>query len=59
MNIHFAVYFCKLIAGKPKPFESLQIKWVHPKDLVNYDFPAANKIIIEELNNYLFVDKSI
>ena len=58
-NICFSVYFCKLIDGTPKPFESLQIKWVDPNDLVDYDFPDANKLIIAELNNYLVVDKSI
>ena len=51
-NMRFLVYFCKLIEGKPMPFESLQIKWVHPNDLVNYNFPAANKLIIAELHYY-------
>ena len=27
-------------------------------DFLNYEFPAANKLVIAELNNYLFVDKS-
>ncbi len=56
-NIQFSVYFCKLISGTPQPLESLQVKWVHPDDLDNYYFPNANKIIIEKLKDYLFLDK--
>ncbi len=56
-EIQFSVYFCKLISGTPQPLESLQVKWVHPDDLDNYYFPNANKIIIEKLKDYLFLDK--
>ncbi len=56
-NIHFVVYFCKLVDGKPIPLESIQVKWVHPNDLAEYEFPPANKSIIAKLKDYLISDK--
>ena len=55
-DIHFSVYICHLIEGEPKPIESLQIKWVNIHDLVNYRFPAANKLIISKLKDYFLID---
>ncbi len=52
-KLHFVVYICKLVSGKPKPLSSLQVEWVQPIDLINYPFPAANHKIISALNDYL------
>ena len=56
-DIHFVVYFCKLLHGEPKPLESLQLKWVHPNQLSDYPFPDANKKMISALQDYLFLHK--
>jgi A/G-specific adenine glycosylase len=50
---HFAVtlhaYECTYAAGKPKCNTCVDYKWVYPKQLKNYAFPAANKKIIAAL----------
>ena len=50
-KIQFEVFICNLIAGKPKPLASQQVKWVHPDDLSEYPFPSANSKIIKALRN--------
>ncbi len=53
IDLHFIVHICKLNSGTPKPLSSLKVKWVKPENLINYNFPPANKIIINALTNYL------
>ncbi len=56
-KLHFVVHFCSIISGMPKALASIQIKWVKPDELINYPFPAANKRIIDALENYLLLSK--
>ena len=56
-KFHFIVHMCQLLSGKAKPIESQQLRWVSPKELIKYPFPAANSRIISKLNEYLFVEK--
>ncbi len=57
MKLCFVVRLCRMIAGRPKPLASQQIRWVQPEDLDQYAFPAANAKIISALLEY-FQDKN-
>ena len=52
-KLHFVVYICQLISGVPQPLASVQTKWVHPSELINYPFPAANQKMISAIKDYL------
>jgi len=43
------VYRVDAYSGDPCGNEGQQIRWVAPKDLSNFDFPAANRVIIDWL----------
>ncbi len=51
---HFSVtlhaFECAYAAGTPKCRTCVDYKWVHPKQLKNFAFPAANKKIMAALN---------
>ncbi len=57
-KLHFVVYTCHLISGDPKPLASVQTKWVHPYELINYPFPAANQKMISAIKDYLVFEKT-
>ncbi len=56
-KLKFVVYLCKILNGEPKALSSSQVKWVDPKDLINYPFPTANQKMITALNEYLIISK--
>ena len=43
------VYRVGAYRGEPRGNEGQQIRWVAPKDLNEYEFPAANRAIIDRL----------
>ena len=51
---HFSVtlhaFECAYAAGKPRCHTCVDYKWVHPEQLRNFAFPAANKKIIAALH---------
>ena len=50
---HFSItlhaYVCTLINGVPSPKSSQEIRWVKKKELNQYPFPKANKVLTEKL----------
>ena len=58
-KLNFTVYICKWIAGEPKSLTSQEVRWVSPKKLSDFPFPAANIRIIFELHKYLGIDNKI
>jgi A/G-specific adenine glycosylase len=50
---HFAItlhaFTCQYLRGQPRALQVADWKWVHPRDLRKYAFPAANRKIIELL----------
>jgi A/G-specific adenine glycosylase len=48
-RITMHVFECHHLSGSPKPLGCQQVKWVSPRALTRYPFPAANKRLIEEL----------
>ena len=55
--LHFVVHICNLQRGFPKPLQSIKCKWVKPEQLVNYNFPPANVVMINALQKYLLLYK--
>ena len=45
--LHF--YRCRLVSGTIAPQESQAMAWVAPADLLRYDFPPADRELIERL----------
>ncbi len=48
-TIQLVAYRAAIISGKFNLNDHEEIRWVEEKDLVNYDFPEADKIVIEKL----------
>jgi A/G-specific adenine glycosylase len=40
---------CQILKGEPKAHEHAQLKWVKPEELLEYDFPVANRNALEQL----------
>ena len=47
--VHLLVYKITEYIGEPIGAEGQEIKWVEQSDLINYEFPVANREIIEIL----------
>jgi mutator protein MutT len=45
--IHF--FECRLESGAIVPQETQQMRWVEPRHLEDYDFPPADRALIERL----------
>jgi len=52
------VYRVDAYSGEPRGNEGQQIRWVAPEDLSHYEFPAANRDIIDWLSARLAGDNS-
>ncbi len=48
-KLRFVVHLCTWVSGEPQPLASQQVRWVLPRDLDKYAFPAANAKIIQSL----------
>ena len=52
-KLRFVVHLCRWTSGEPQPLASQQVRWVHPEDLRQFPFPAANAKIIAALLEHL------
>jgi 8-oxo-dGTP diphosphatase len=48
-DIDFNVYRCRLISGEIAHRRVYKHRWVHPRDLDDYPFPAADEKTLEKL----------
>ncbi|MEK7544793.1 MAG: A/G-specific adenine glycosylase [Patescibacteria group bacterium] len=48
---HFYISFhrCQILLGDPEPLEGQEISWIYPRDIGQYEFPPANKEVIEKI----------
>lgn len=49
VSVHLYFELCKLVSGEPQAIHCADWKWVLPKDLTQYEFPAADREIIQAL----------
>ena len=43
-------YWARIESGKPKPVDCRSVKWVQPRELLDYTFPPADQELILELS---------
>ena len=48
-HIHLMIFKITEFTGEPIGAEGQEIKWVHPRHLIHYNFPAANQEIVQLL----------
>lgn len=48
-TVSFRVFRCAIARGTPRPLDAQAIRWVQPQDLVNYQFPPANRQLVTRL----------
>ncbi len=48
-TLHLHIFFCRLVAGKPKPLECAAVRWVSLEAMLTHPFPPANRRILEAL----------
>jgi mutator protein MutT len=48
-RVSLAFFRCG-IEGEPRPLEGQEMAWVSPADLARYEFPAADRMLIERLS---------
>ena len=46
-------YICRIVEGIPQPIECEKILWIKPQELDNFEFPTANREIIQLLQKEL------
>jgi 8-oxo-dGTP diphosphatase len=44
------VFFRCRIDGEPRPLEGQEMAWVSPADLRRYEFPEADRVLVEQLS---------
>jgi A/G-specific adenine glycosylase len=49
LRVRLHPFLCETFAGDPQPAASRQLKWVAPRALRDFPFPAANAELIEQI----------
>ena len=47
-------FLCELVAGEPQPLDCAAVKWITKKELPDYEFPAADEQLLEQLGGIEF-----
>ena len=47
VELHF--FTCSVFEGSPKALDCIEMAWVHPRDLSSYEFPAADTLVLREM----------
>jgi mutator protein MutT len=47
VELHF--FRCSILSGQARPIDCAEVRWVSPDELVDYEFPPADRPIIEAL----------
>jgi 8-oxo-dGTP diphosphatase len=47
VDLHF--FICTIIEGEPRALEVAEFRWVNTRDLLSYDFPEADRELVERL----------
>ena len=48
-KLELRFYACSMLAGDPKPVEVQDFRWVSPDELIYYQFPKADRDLVERL----------
>jgi len=47
VDLHF--FKCRIVEGEPRALEVAEFRWVNSSDLVSYEFPEADRELVERL----------
>ena len=50
-SVHLKFFLCQLISGEPQPLDCAAVKWIKKNELTDFAFPAADRQLLEKLNN--------
>src|SRR6266576_1318664 len=48
-KLELRFYSCLMLSGEPKPLEVQDFRWVNPAELIYYQFPKADRDLVERL----------
>jgi 8-oxo-dGTP diphosphatase len=48
-DVRLYFYEVTLLNGEPRPIEAADLRWVRPNELLDYQFPEADRTLIEQL----------
>ncbi len=48
-SVHLKFFRCQLLAGEPQPLDCAAVRWVNPRELADYEFPAADAQLLQKL----------
>ncbi len=49
MTAHITLFRAKIVEGTPKTLEHVDMKWIKPQEIDNYDFCIADREILEKV----------
>jgi mutator protein MutT len=53
-SVHLKFFICKLLSGEPQLLGCAAFKWIGIGELKDYQFPAADALLLDKLNAYTF-----
>jgi mutator protein MutT len=53
-TVHLKFFRCRLLEGEPQPLACAAVEWVGKPELADYDFPAADALLLDQLRAYSF-----
>lgn len=53
-TVHLKFFCCRLLKGEPQPLGCAAVKWIGKPELADYDFPAADALLLDKLRAYSF-----
>jgi 8-oxo-dGTP diphosphatase len=53
-SVRLKFFICQLLHGEPKPLGCAAFKWIGKSELSNFEFPAADLQLLENLRAYNF-----
>ena len=49
LTIHLTLYQCTILSGTPLMREHVDLKWIHPQQIPDFDFCPADEAILKKL----------
>jgi mutator protein MutT len=53
-SVHLKFFICQLLSGEPQPLDCAAVKWVTKMELADFEFPAADTQLLENLKSPRF-----
>ena len=50
-EVRLRFFVCRILSGSPKPIGCSAVEWVGPQDLSRFEFPEADRQLLDQLPN--------